>query len=177
MFLLYKRGWRTRSNCEWLLPTALQLTFVIYRVLWRARSLLYRNRCLQIQAHVLRTFTQVDRLQKYVGKQLTQRDHSLRKFRRKSVNTVDALSYPLGILGLDRNTNEYAHLSWIDRITQTMETLTHPSCFSAYVLHLNYEMVRLKTKSWMNKISLKTPLSASNLKSKMITTSSDLSTN
>ena len=119
MFLLYKRGWRTRSNCEWLLPTALQLTFVIYRVLSRARSVLHRSRCLQIQAHVLRTFAQVDRLQKYVGKQLTQRDHSLRKFRRKSVNTVDAFSFPLGILGLDRNSNGIAHLSGIDRIAQT----------------------------------------------------------
>ena len=127
MFLLYKRGWRTRSNCEWLLPTALQLTFVIYRVLSRARSLLYRSRCLQIQAHVLRTFAQVGRLQKYVGKQLTLGNHSLRKFMRKSVNTVDACSFSLGILGLDRNSNEYAHLSGIDRITQTMETLTESS--------------------------------------------------
>ena len=152
MFLLYKRGWRTRSNCEWLLPTALQLTFVIYRVLWRARSLLYRHRCLQIQAHVLRTFTQVDRLQKYVGKQLTLGDHSLRKFRRKSVNTVDACSFPLGILGLDRNSNEYAHLSGTDRIIQTMETLTHPSCFSAYILQIKLRNGKTKTKSWMHTI-------------------------
>ena len=43
--------------------------------------MLYRCRCLQIQAHLWKLFTQVDRLQKYVGKQLTQGDHSLRKLR------------------------------------------------------------------------------------------------
>ena len=126
--------------------------FVIYRVLWRARSLLYRNRCLQIQAHFLRTFTQVDRLQKYVGKQLTQRDHSLRKFRRKSVNTVDAYSFPLGILGLDRNSNGIAHLSGIDRIAQTWKLSRTLPVFLRTYFKLNYEMLRQKTESWLNLI-------------------------
>ena len=121
MFLLYKRGWRTRSNCEWLLPTALQLTFChLSRALKGAFFALSIPMFANTSAR-LRIFAQVDRLQKYVGKQLTQRDHSLRKFRRKSVNTVDAYSFPLGILGLDRNSNEYVHLSGIDRIAQTME--------------------------------------------------------
>ena len=126
--------------------------FVIYRVLWRARSLLYRCRCLQIQAHLWKLFTQVDRLQKYVGKQLTIGNHSLRKFRRKSVNTVDAYSFPLGILGLDRNSNGIAHLSGIDRIAQTWKLSRTLPVFLRTYFKLNYEMLRQKTKSWLNLI-------------------------
>ena len=92
----------------------------------------------------LRIFVQVDRLQKYVGKQLTQRDHSLRKFRRKSVNTVDAYSFPLGILGLDRNSNGIAHLSGIDRIAQTWKLSRTLPVFLRTYFKLNYEMVRQK---------------------------------
>ena len=143
MFLLYKRDWRTRSNCEWLLPTALQLTFLSFIACFEGRVLCFiETDVCKYKRTFLRSFSQVDRLQKYVGKQLTQRDHSLRKFRRKSVNTVDAYSFPLGILGLDRNSNGIAHLSGIDRIAQTWKLSRTLPVFLRTYFKLNYEMVR-----------------------------------